>query len=282
MGQILAGVVETIIKAGKHILTSRAVRHVVLGGVWAVLISLGAAHGLHWSYEKAYELFENMPHGEILKPDLKPTPDLKSLEFADGLKLSDKEKSHLKAQSDAAGGRARFHLKSMVFVFSHYYMGTIVSTILGAIAAVLLVFISKPGWSAANEYLLSLFVITTSAALVYKAFPGLFEQERSIDENKQLYMKYVALEREIRTYAATGVHSHVVLVKEDKSEVGSILISLLKQQKVSMVGPTDAQSFILYVDKELAGGDLPLGIDHSKSPDFGEVTKSLSQGGAPH
>jgi hypothetical protein len=176
-------------------------------------------------------------------------------------------------------------------------MSIIVFSVAGAIAAVSLVLISQKGWKDANEYIITVFFVMTTATVFFGAFPGLFRHEETIAENKRLYLKYVALEDEILTYAATGLHPPVLDEPQATPESqSSTEARSAKGEKAgtpltpgtSMGGSGTPSSrvdrelapgeFILHVDRELARDDIPIGLDSSKAPSYKGVFE-LQPGG---
>ncbi|HZH13480.1 MAG TPA: hypothetical protein VE057_03860 [Archangium sp.] len=266
---------------GKALFQSKTLRHLALVVGWIVLSALGAALALGWSSSKAHELFKHRRHGEVLAREQQEHASLgaATLTFASNLKLTPEEQGRLKQQQLEARGRARFHLWAAVFIFSNYYLSAIMFSLTSALAAILLVFISKTGWKEANEYLVTLFLVTAATAVFYKAFPGLFMQEQSIEANRRHYLRYVALEDRILTYAATGAYPPVTVDSasdgtKDKTKTGVQPASVTKGR--GMAVELDGRAFILLMDQELASDDIPIGIDHSKAPAYENAFQNLS------
>ena len=266
---------------GKALVQSKTLRHLAVVVGWIVLSALGAAQALGWSSGKAHELFKYRRHGEVLAPEQQESAslDAATLTFASNLKLTPEEQGRLKQQQLEARGRARFHLWASVFIFSNYYLSAIMFSLTSALAAILLAFISKTGWKEANEYLVTLFLVTAATAVFYKAFPALFMQEQSIEANRRLYLRYVALEDRILTYAATGVHPPVAVDSagdgtKDKTETGVQPVSANKGRATAV--DLEGRAFIVLMDQELASDAIPIGIDHSKAPSYENLLQNLS------
>jgi hypothetical protein len=104
-------------------------------------------------------------------------------------------------------------------------------------------------------------------------------QEQSIEANRRLYLRYVALEDRILTYAATGAHPPVTLdsAGDDtkvKTETGVQSASETKGRGTAV--DLDGRAFIVLMDQELARDDIPIGIDHSKAPSYENALQNLS------
>jgi hypothetical protein len=280
----------------KRFINERATRHIGLAFLLVGLIALAALASIAWSTGKARELSANLRHGEVLGSGQQeqvevPLPVTK-LRFSNQVKATDEEKARLEGQVAEVRSRARFHLQSAVFVFANYYMSIILLSLTGAVAAVMLVLISKAGWEKANEYIITVFFVMTAATVFFGAFPGLFRQEESINDNKLLYLKYVALEDQILTYAATGAHPSSATREptaaggeqspptEPEGNGGRAGNELEPGTATGGAGPGDTgrylepRDFILYVDRELAADNkIPIGLDYSKVPTYTDVFK---------
>jgi hypothetical protein len=114
------------------------------------------------------------------------------------------EQVRIESQFQQIRQRAKHHLEVMIDFYGWYYMSIVLTSWMGAFAAIALFWITKDGWSKASSYQIILFVVMTAAALFFSAFPKMFRQEENIADNKQLYLQYVALENEIRSYCVTG------------------------------------------------------------------------------
>jgi hypothetical protein len=156
---------------------------------------------------------------------------------------SDEEKGRLRGQYQEVRERMKHHLSVLKLFCVTSYTTILMTGFLGAVAAIMLLFITIDGWKTSNQYVRNLFLIATVSATFCAAFPSLFQQQRNIDENKRLYLAYVALTNEICTYATTGAANN------DK-----VLTPKL---------------FIRSVDQELkALNNIAVGFDASKLPDF--------------
>jgi hypothetical protein len=278
----LVGSLETFVK-------HRATRHISLALLLLVLIGIVSTSAASWSDRRARELSTYMRHGEVLttapEEATRSASSLAPPHFS--IDVNEAQKARLETQWREVRNRARFHLQTWVFLFANYYMSIIVFSVAGAIAAVSLVLISQKGWTDANEYIITVFFVMTAASVFFGAFPGLFRHEETIADNKRLYLKYVTLEDEILTYAATGLHPPVSdepqatpesqASAEARSARGAKAGAPLTPG--SSVGGSGAISsraggeltpgeFILHIDRELARDDIPIGIDYTKAPTY--------------
>jgi mevalonate pyrophosphate decarboxylase len=114
-------------------------------------------------------------------------------------------KKRLQEQASALSGRAAFHKDVMLYFYSNYYVGILLASVCGGVAALGLLLISKTGWQSANPYVISLFVSASACTAFYVAYPGMFKQEENVAKNKSLYLRYLNLLNETRTFAATGL-----------------------------------------------------------------------------
>ncbi|MBV9211152.1 MAG: hypothetical protein JOZ52_11010, partial [Acidobacteria bacterium] len=171
--------------------------------------------------------------------------------------ISAAEQARLQDQLERVRQRMRLYLEVMKFFYTRYYMAILTFAIAGALAAITLVLVSKRGWEATNEYILTAFFVMTACTVFYGAFPGVFQQEQNIKENKVLYLKYEALENEILSYAVTN-ESRVV----PPDSLASLPDGKLQDTTVA------AKQFIHYVDEQLAQGNIAVGFDYNKVPNY--------------
>ncbi len=257
--------------------SQRATRHIALALVLLVLTGVGSETTASWSTGRARELFAYMRHGEVIGiwPEAATSASSRApLQFS--IAANEVQKARLEAQVAEVSNRARFHLQALVFLFANYYMSIIVFSVAGAIAAVSLVLISQKGWSDANEYIITVFFVMTAVTVFFGAFPGLFRHEQTVADNKRLYLKYVALEDEIRTYAATGLHPPVSDEPQATSggeKTGAPLTPGTAVGGSGVIPPKASvelspREYILHIDRELAQDDIPIGIDYSKAPTY--------------
>jgi hypothetical protein len=160
--------------------------------------------------------------------------------------MADQERTRLQAQFDQLHAREDHHLLVMTDFYAWYYMAIVMSSMTAAVAAILLFLITRNGWAATARETVITFLIMTTAAVFYRAFPATFEQEKNIAENKRLYLDYVALQNEVRTYGVTG---------EDTQG---------KKQSPA--------EFIHYLDNHMARiNNIALGLDPTKVSTYNEL-----------
>jgi hypothetical protein len=268
----------------KNFFAGKATRHLGLAVLLLGLIVLGFQASMLWSSSHARKMFKHLRYGDTLGTvqQVQPgdAPRDAPPQFSEQLKATAEETARLEGQLAEVRSRARFHLQASVLTFVGHYSAIIVSSLAAAVAAIMLVLISKSGWDKANGYLITVFFVMTAASVFFGAAPGLFRQEEGINDNKLLYLKYVQLEDRILTYAATGAHPPL--------EVGGAEPVSLEGRAGNEPRPGTAtggsgtagtgayltpREFILYVDRELSAGKIPLGMDYSKAPTYTDVFK---------
>jgi len=159
---------------------------------------------------------------------------------------SEAEKARLAGQFRETRGRMNFHFDVLATFYKNYFATIILAGVLASIAAIALLFITSGGWQHSSPYARTIFLVATASATYCAAFPSIFQQQQNIDDNKKLYLEYVALTNEMCSYATTGEPG-------DNSK-------------------KDAKTFIHYVDSQLQQLDkIAIGFDMSKAPDFNEA-----------
>lgn len=145
----------------------------------------------------------------------------------------------LDEQMNIVRARANHHGEVMAFFYKNYYMATSVVLLAGVVAAVALFFIAQKGWGPTNEYVKNVFVVTTAAVAYFGLFPPVFEQQKNISDNKELFLQYKTVENELRSFPKTCGN----LKKEANTP----------------------DAFINYVDSELNRlGNIAIGFDYTK------------------
>ena len=235
--------------------------------------------------------------------------------FAENLGVSLQQQARLREQLSETIDRTEHHLDVMRFFYTRYYIAIILFSMTGALAAVSLVLISKRGWEASNEYVITVFFLMTALTLFFGSFPGLFQQDKNIADNKALYLKYSALANEIVSYAVTGEATRYTAVagpkqqllqkqetNEDQQQKGETAEdqqqkagtsnpeSQAKQgqdqqatgeskKKESLTGITvSSAEFIHYVDQQLSLGNIAVGFDYNEKPEFTDAFNKAFSG----
>ena len=129
------------------------------------------------------------------------------LESFDHIEATDLERDRLKDQFSLARDRARHHLTVAIYFFSNYYMAILQAFVMGMIAAIALFFITQVGYAQASSTVVTVFITATALATFYGGFPSVFRQTDNVAENKALYLRYISLQNEMLSYAATGMDS---------------------------------------------------------------------------
>jgi len=166
--------------------------------------------------------------------------------FVPAVGITDWERNRIDAQYQQIGGRAKHHFDVMINLYSNYYVFIVMAALTGVAAGIAIFLVGRTGWAAASTSGLVIVIAMTSAALLYRSLPAVFKQEENIAENKRLYLAYVALENETRSFAATG-------------------------EDVQGVKQTAGQ-FIHHLDERMSVLDnIALGFDPSKVPAVQEI-----------
>src|SRR5207253_1431784 len=104
---------------------------------------------------------------------------------------------------------------------------------------------AQSGWSGTRSYVKALFVVASMWAAFYGLFPPVFQQDKNVTDNKELFLKYKVLESEVESYPIT----HLTIRKDSQANPVPLI-------------PKD---FINYVDGEMARlGNIAIGFDPTK------------------
>jgi len=168
--------------------------------------------------------------------------------------ISKEEKGRLSGQYKEIRARMEHHLSVLKLFYVTSYTTILMTGVLTAVAAIMLLFITMYGWTSSNQYVRNVFLMATASATFCAAFPSMFQQQRNIDENTRLYLEYVGLTNEMCSYATTRLTS-------DEPAVGP-------------------DAFIVSVDKRLKVlNKIAVGFDVSKVPDFNAALQKASNPG---
>jgi len=178
-------------------------------------------------------------------PSASPTPPPPAGSVTPIPPPSGDEKSRLDAQLLEIRGRIKHHGQVMAFFYTNYFVSIVMVMIAGLIVIAALFFIAQDGWKATSSYVEAAFIVASMWAAFYGLFPPVFEQQKNITENKELFLKYKVLESEVESFPIT----HLTTPKE--GEVSSSQLTTVQ--------------FINYVDGEMAKlGNIALGFDPTK------------------
>ncbi len=207
------------------------------------------------------------------------TPAL--LEFPTQTSISASEQARLVQQHTAIQQRERLHAAIMEFYYTRFYMGIITVSVTGAVAAILLVVVSKRGWNHTNQYLITTFFVASAATVFYGSLPGVFRQDQTITDNKALLLKYLALENEVQSYVTTNEALNYTVTPQEILQRVAAQVSVVppaasaappptsEPQPVPLVGlPLSASDFIHYVDLQLAQDNIAIGFDYQQVPTY--------------
>lgn len=167
-------------------------------------------------------------------------------------------KIRLQGQLTEIESRIERHTAVMIYFYQQYFISLSMASGLGLIAAICIFFVSRDGWQKANNALINVFMVTSSAALLYNQLPALFKQDINLIANQKLYLEYITLQNKVLSYQATG---------------GTTGIN--PDQPDEFVDDINPDLFIHEIDKKLAQlNQIPIEFDATqiiKIPDFRET-----------
>ena len=167
-----------------------------------------------------------------------------SISFA-STNLPAEQSSRLEEQARYVSGRATHHFRVMQFYYTNYYVALLLGSVYGGIAAMSLFLLTKAGWQQGGKCLGSLFLTTTVCTTFFFTFPTWCRMDETVTKNKALYVRYVALLNDMRTFLATGNFA---------------------QDPQPTNAPT-AANFILRMDNEMKkANDIAVTFDATKGP----------------
>jgi hypothetical protein len=145
----------------------------------------------------------------------------------------------MEAQLREIRDRIKHHADVMAFFYVNYFVSIVMVMVAGLLAAVTVFFIAQTGWTATTSYVKAIFIVASMWTAFYGLFPPVFQQEKNIADNKQLFLEYKTLESEVESYQVT-----YLTIKDE---------------------PKLPREFIVHVDSEMAHlGNIALGFDVSK------------------
>jgi hypothetical protein len=152
---------------------------------------------------------------------------------------TDAEQKRLDTQLRTVRDRAKHHGTVMAYFYVNYFLSIVMVMGAGLIVAITLFFIAQSGWNGTNSYVRTVFIVASATTAFYGLFPPVFQQQKNITDNKELFLKYKSLESEVESYAVT--------------------FTTLKNE------PKSAKEFINHVDNEMDRlGNIALGFDVTK------------------
>jgi len=149
------------------------------------------------------------------------------------------ESARLKDQLQIIRDRAKHHGNVMAFFYVNYFVSIVMVMTAGLLVAITLFFIAQAGWTGCNSYVKAAFIVGSAFVAFYGLFPPVFQQQKNITDNKELFLHYKSLENEVSSYPIT-------------------LLTLQGE-------PATPKQFINHVDAEMDRlGDIALGFDITK------------------
>jgi len=155
------------------------------------------------------------------------------------------QKSRVQEQARHITGRANHHFRVMRYYYTNYYVSLLLGSIYGGLAALSLVLLTKAGWKEGGRCLASFFLTTTLCTTFFFTFPTWCKMDENVTKNKALFVRYVGLLNDARTFAAIGDYAR-------------------DPQSTNKVSVTD---FILRMDSEMKrANDIAVAFDATKGP----------------
>ena len=177
-------------------------------------------------------------------------------------------------QLDIIKQRMRFHLKVLLMFYRIYFVSTYMMMILSILSGISLLFISKEGWAnsgKSHQLLLTFFLVSSSAGIIYGSGPTVFEHENNIKYNKELFLRHAELRQDILSYASTGL-TH----KKDHGEKPGESYS--KREKAIMNKVVDLKIFIHHMDMRMNSiHRMPVDFNPAASADESKIFNDLNK-----
>jgi|GEM_PF-2270221 hypothetical protein len=152
---------------------------------------------------------------------------------------TESETARLKAQLEIIRDRGKHHGNVMAYFYVNYFVAIVMVMTAGLLVALTLFFIAQQGWTGTNSYVRTVFMVASAYMAFYGLFSPVFQEQKNIADNKELFLRYKSLENEVESYPIT-----LLTLKGD---------------------PKTPKEFINHVDDELDRlGNIALGFDISK------------------
>ena len=113
------------------------------------------------------------------------------------------ESVRLKDQLQIIRDRAKHHGNVMAFFYVNYFVSIVMVMTAGLLVAITLFFIAQAGWTGCNSYVKAAFIVGSAFVAFYGLFPPVFQQQKNITDNKELFLHYKSLENEVISYPIT-------------------------------------------------------------------------------
>jgi len=149
------------------------------------------------------------------------------------------EGARIKEQLQIIRDRGKHHGNVMAYFYVNYFVAIVMVMSAGLLVAITLFFIAQQGWTGTNSYVRTAFVVASAYMAFYGLFSPVFQEQKNITDNKELFLEYKSLENEVASYPIT-------------------LLTLKGESK-------PPKEFINHIDEQLDHlGDIALGFDISK------------------
>lgn len=212
-----------------------------------------------------------------------------ALKFSAGSTITADEQRRLGELFNTIKERSNLHLDIMNYYYARFFTAIIMFSFTGALAAILLILVGKKGWAEENwnkgtGLIFTAFFVVTAATVYFNSWPGVFQLERSISDNKILTLQYLALENEVLTYAVTNealnysvsiddlqkqpVSNEVITSTTDIS--GTVVINKSPQQ-IQLGRQMTPKEFIHYIDLRLSKDNIAVGFDFKQVPNYENI-----------
>jgi hypothetical protein len=113
------------------------------------------------------------------------------------------EKARIKEQLERIRLRAKAHLYSTKDLYIWSSVTVAVASLASVVTALCLLHITRRGWDNTNSFVSGIFVISLGTLALSSSFVVIYQYDRNIKTNANLYISYINLEEEVITALAT-------------------------------------------------------------------------------
>ena len=133
----------------------------------------------------------------------------------------------------------------MQFYYSNYYVALFLGSVYGGLAAISLFLLTRVGWDKGGRCLPTFFLTTTVCGVFFFAFPAWCQMDQNATKNKALYVRYLGLLTDARTFVAINDYDR------DSKSTNAVTFN----------------EFILHLDSEMKrANDIAVAFDATKGP----------------
>jgi hypothetical protein len=118
-------------------------------------------------------------------------------------RISSHEQVRLLEQIEASTQGAEKHAGLALHFHSQAKASVILSLVLGVTAGTLGVLISRDGWEKTDNSYIIAFALMSTTALFFTQFPRILQSDNNFQNNRDIYLGYLTLENQIRSFVAT-------------------------------------------------------------------------------